>query len=291
MLVRRALLALLLAFATRNAGRADNEYVKPALLAEPAELVQRLPDGTLRVLDTRSREKYQAGHVPGAVWVDAAAWAKAFDAGKDAASWARRIGQVGMDTTTRVVVYGDNLTDAARVWWILRYWGVRDVQLLNGGWQGWQAAGGNVTKEEPRVTATTPRLEPQAERLATLDEVLANLKTKKAQAVDARSRAEYCGDEARARRAGSIPGAVHLEWTDLLDLKTQHFKAPADLARTLTAAGIKLDQPVVSYCQSGGRSAVMAFALELMGGKEVRNYYGSWAEWGNAEHTPVVKPK
>jgi thiosulfate/3-mercaptopyruvate sulfurtransferase len=94
-----------------------------------------------------------------------------------------------------------------------------------------------------------------------------------------------------AKRGGAIPGAKHLEWSDLLDKKTQRFKSPAALSRLFKQAGIDPKKPAVTYCQSGGRASVMAFALELMGAKGVQNYYPGWAEWGNAADTPVEKGK
>jgi thiosulfate/3-mercaptopyruvate sulfurtransferase len=111
------------------------------------------------------------------------------------------------------------------------------------------------------------------------------------QIVDARSESEYCGDANTAKRNGPIPGAIHKEWTEVIDKKTQRFKSPQELAKLFQEAGINLEQPSVTYCQSGGRAAVMAFALELMGVKSVRNYYRSWSEWGNAEDAPIEKPR
>ncbi len=108
--------------------------------------------------------------------------------------------------------------------------------------------------------------------------------------MDARSAQEYCGTLETAKRNGAIPGATHLEWSDTVD-PTGRFKSPKELTQLLRRAGIDPVRPTITYCQSGGRAAVMAFVLELMGGKDVRNYYRSWGEWGNAEDTPVSRPK
>jgi len=94
-----------------------------------------------------------------------------------------------------------------------------------------------------------------------------------------------------AKRNGAIPGAIHKEWTEVIDKKTQRFKSPEELSKLFEEAGIDLNKSSVTYCQSGGRAAVMAFALELMGGKSVRDYYRSWSEWGNAEDTPIERPR
>jgi thiosulfate/3-mercaptopyruvate sulfurtransferase len=264
-------------------------YAKPELLIEASDLAKQAK--TFRILDARPRDKYEAGHIPGAVWVDHDAWSKSFDNGKDVDGWAKRIGVLGVDVNTPIVIYDDNLSkDAARIWWILRFWGVRDVRLLNGGWFAWKNANGEAAKEEPMVEATAPKLKPQADRLATKDQVLQGVKEKSFQIVDARSQGEFCGDDKKAKNAGAIPEAKQLEWSDLLDAKSQRFKSAPELAKLLEERGLKLDKPVTTYCQSGGRAAVMAFGLELMGADKVRNYYKSWAEWGNADDTPIVKP-
>jgi thiosulfate/3-mercaptopyruvate sulfurtransferase len=146
-----------------------------------------------------------------------------------------------------------------------------------------------VEKREAQIAAVEPKLAPQKDRLATRAYVTERLGGK-AQIVDARSTEEYCGTAETAKRGGAIPGAVHLEWSDTVD-KTGRFKSAAELAKLMQETGIDPAKPSITYCQSGGRAAVLAFALELMGGKDVRNYYRSWAEWGNAEDTPIVKPK
>src|SRR5205807_1664298 len=113
-----------------------------------AELKDRI--GQVKIIDTRSRSSYAAGHIPGAHWVDAAEWGRAFDKAQDAADWGARFGRTRLTTDVEVVVYGgDDVRDAARIWWILRFWGVKKVRLLNGGWSAWTAAQGATTKDVP----------------------------------------------------------------------------------------------------------------------------------------------
>jgi thiosulfate/3-mercaptopyruvate sulfurtransferase len=284
-------LALLL-LAPCAGGRAD-AYPRADLLVEPARLAK--PDFARKfvVLDARGRDAYRAGHVPGAVWVDAKGWEKAFHTDRDRRGWARRVGALGIDVNTPVVIYDDrDFLAAARMWWVLRYWGVKDVRLLNGGWKGWKAAGGKVERTANEPKAVEPRLEAHPGRLATKGEILDWLREKRGpQIVDTRTTGEFCGADRRAKRAGAIPGAKHLEWGDTIDRKTGRFKKPAELARLFKEAGVDLSRPAATYCQSGGRASVMAFALELMGGEGVRNYYRSWSEWGNDPDTPVVRPR
>jgi thiosulfate/3-mercaptopyruvate sulfurtransferase len=121
------------------------------------------------------------------------------------------------------LVYDDNRSkDAARVWWILRYWGVKDVRLLNGGWVGWERDKLPVENTEPAVTPTTFRAAAAPERMATKDELIKSLTGGKLQIVDARSEGEFCGvDAMKNKRAGAMPGAKQLEWLDLLDKDTR----------------------------------------------------------------------
>jgi thiosulfate/3-mercaptopyruvate sulfurtransferase len=283
-----AILAMTLGLLTVGADM--SEYAKPELLVEPADLSA----GGFVVLDARPADAYSSGHAPGALPVDAAAWAKAFDQGQDVEGWQQRIGALGLTPESKVVIYDDNLTkDAARVWWILRYWGFEDVRLLNGGWKGWQSASGEIeTKANAPAASTAPELKPLADRLATKEQILASLDAKDLQIVDTRSAAEHCGDEKlRNPRGGAIPGAKHLEWDDLLDPETGRFLPAPVLADVFAKSGVELDRPTATHCQSGGRASVMAFGMELMGAKNVSNYHRSWHEWSHAPETPVVTPE
>ena len=274
---------------------ADNDP-RADLLVEPADLAKA--PATFVILDARDRTKYDQGHISNARWVDHATWAKTFDDGKDVEGWSKRIAELGIDGNTRIVVYDDNWNkEAARIWWILRFWSVTDVRLLNGGWKAWTAANLPVQKETPAPPTTTNFVgKSQAERLATKQKLLDFLKENSIQVVDARSMDEFCGlddNQGKNKRAGAIPGAKHLEWTDLMDKETQRFKSSDEISKLFDEAGIDVKSRTATHCQSGGRASVMAFGLELMGAKDVSNYYRSWSEWGNADDTPVVpgKPK
>lgn len=274
------------------AGPPADGYVRAHLLVE-AEALKKDEAGRPLLLDARKKEDYQAGHVPGAVHVDGAAWAKAFNDDRSREGWEKRLREAFVSGEGPVVVYDDGPSkDAARVWWILRYWGVREARLLNGGWAAWKAAGGEVTKDEPKHDAVRAvRLSPEFDRLAIKPDIVESLKEKRLQIVDARSEGEHCGTEKMAKRGGSIPGAKHLDWSDLIDGKTKKFKPAPELQKLFKEANIDPRKPTATYCQSGGRAAVMALALELVGAEHVRNYYRSWAEWGNDDDTPVDTPR
>jgi thiosulfate/3-mercaptopyruvate sulfurtransferase len=267
-------------------------YARPELLIDPAQLAELNATKDVRILDARGHGKYLEAHVPGAVWVDAVTWARAFATHQDQDKWVKLIGELGIDLDKPVVIYDDaSAKDAARMWWILKYWGIRDVKLLNGGWTSWKDANGLIKRDEVKAKTTSPNLKAEKDRLATKNQLLDNIKKKALQIVDARSSDEFCGKQETAKRNGAIPGAVHQEWSEAIDKKSQRFKSADELVKLFKTNQIDIDRPTVTYCQSGGRAAVLAFTLELMGVKDVKNYYKSWSEWGNAEDTPIyLKP-
>jgi thiosulfate/3-mercaptopyruvate sulfurtransferase len=272
--------------------RAGNSaYPRPDLLIEPCQLAKRSVAKHLIVLDARARHSFEQGHIPNARWVDRNAWAAAFGRGDDAASWSQRIGALGIRRQSCVVVYDDDFSkDAALIWWVLHYWGVEDVKVLNGDWTGWTAG---LYPIDRSITSPFPvRFDAQAHPgfMATKQEVLASLPNGELQILDARSDAEYRGVEAlRNQRAGAIPGAKQLQWNELLDLQTRRFKPATELRQLLKQRGIALDRPTATYCQAGTRASVLVFGLKLLGATDVRNYYKGWSEWGNSQDTRLVR--
>jgi len=287
------ILAVALWSVTAAAG-AGAPYVRPELLMEPTELAKPEVAKLFVILDARPQQQYDQAHLPGARHVDHDAWKSAWGDGRDIEGWSKRIGDLGIGPDSKVVVFDDKgMKDAARIWWILRYWGIEDVRLLNGGWKGWESAERPTTDAVP-APATPVRFtaKPRSKRLVTKMQVLDLLSGDRLQIVDVRSDDEHCGIEKRDnKRGGAIPGAKHLEWSDLIDQETQRFKTAKQLRLLFDEAGIDLDRPTASHCNGGGRAAVMAFGLELMGAKDPRNYYRGWGEWGNADDTPVIVPE
>jgi thiosulfate/3-mercaptopyruvate sulfurtransferase len=275
-------------FLSLSLGAEPQGYPRPELIIEPTALHERLT--RVVILDARSQKAYDAGHITGAVRVDVPALSKAFNTEVDAEAWAKRLGDLGVDVNTPVVIYGDAWPESARLWWILRFWGIEHARLLNGGFAAWTAARLPVATEPTMPTRVAGRVAP-TNRLATREQVLEVLKDKSSQLMDARSSAEYCGDAGSAKHRGAIPGAVNLEWNQFIDAKTGKLKSAEEISEVLQKSGIDPAKPIVTYCQSGGRASMAAFVLELMGGDKVRNYYRSWAEWGNTDDTPVMKPE
>jgi thiosulfate/3-mercaptopyruvate sulfurtransferase len=218
---------------------ADDKYPNAKLLVEPEELA-KAPD-RFRVLDVRGREKYDGGHVPGAVAAQTGRWAQAVTDGKaDAAFWKRELALVGVTPDKPVVVVSDDVRTGARAWWLLSLAGVPDVRLLNGGWDAYTAARLPVSKELTPARAEPHDWKPAPQRQATKGDVLGLAgKKRPGRVIDARSEDEYA--------AGHVPGAVRLEWSELIDPKTKKFKPAAELARLLKERNIDPAEESCSY--------------------------------------------
>lgn len=230
----------------------QEEKDKPAMktmLVQPAGLERELKEPALRILDTRPQEAYGKGHIPGAVRVDVSAWqAQGKSAGgfQDAKVWGEKVSELGIDTDTRVVVYGSTLPDTARIWWTLRYLGLENVTVLDGGWDLWLKEGRPTETAAPRVG--TGRFLPKfdAGRLETMDSLEKSLQSKDVKVVDARSRDEFTGKEVRGKRGGHIAGATHLEWKELVAADGR-FKTPDQLRELFRERGILPDKTAVCY--------------------------------------------
>jgi thiosulfate/3-mercaptopyruvate sulfurtransferase len=247
------------------------------------------------VLDARGWWAYRGGHVPGAVrisWLDhRAGRGRTGKLPRDLDALARALAQKGVDGGTRVVVYGaagDGWGEEGRIAWMLYYLGHPDVTVLDGGWAAWRAAGGPIERAAP--PALPPghfSAHPRAAVRATADDVAAATTTG-ALVLDTRSAAEWRGSRRYwPARVGHVPGAVHLEWRDLLDAAGRLDRSPAQRLR-LAARGLTPDRPVIAYCVGGVRSGEAFWALRALGFRDVRNYDGSWYEWSADPRRPVA---
>ena len=281
-------------------------YANPELLIEPSELAGRLglgaPEGTASaaageapvLLDLRPAEAFTAGHIPGAAHLDlfGLSLIDTDPAPLAAFLWmiAHLLTSRGVDAARPVVVYDEQSgIRAARAFWFLEFFGHPDARLLDGGFGVWGRAGLPVTREAEAPVKGTWEVGGDDARLATWRQVSERLERADVAILDTRSDAEYCGTLVRARRGGAIPGAVHIEWTRNLD-EAGAFKPAADLRAMYESVGVTPDKEVVSYCQGGYRAAHGYVALRLLGYPRVRNYLGSWKEWGDRENLPIETP-
>jgi thiosulfate/3-mercaptopyruvate sulfurtransferase len=270
-------------------------YANPQLLWSANRLLERLNDPGLVLFDMRPPEAYANTHIPGARSFDifGISLIDTRPQPLEAFLWIieHLIQARGVNVDSTVVVYDDTSgMRSARLFWFLEYFGHSDVHILNGGFNAWTAAGLPVTHEATIPKTGNFKMKRRPELLATADDVLAVLHSKDSVIVDTRSDGEYTGEVVRSARGGAIPGAVHLEWTHNLDDKG-FFKSSEDLTLMYAERNIRPELDVIPYCQGGYRAAHTYLALRLLGYPRVRNYLGSWGEWGNRLDLPIEHPK
>ena len=268
-------------------------YVHPEQLVETGWVAAHAADQDVRIVDMR-RAGYADGHVPGAVYL-------APEAIRDAkspptflpspAEFERMMAGLGISNTTRVIVYDERGgIYAARLWWILNYFGHAHVALMNGGWIKWTAESRTIDKAAPAPAAGRFAAHPQPRWVATAADVVAAIDKPATKIVDARTQAEIAGTDLRnIRRGGFVPSSVPVYWEDLLDPQTKTFRPADELRKIYEGRGIVPSQEVIAYCQVGMRASVDLFALHLIGYDKLRNYYGAWEEWGNRDDLPIAR--
>jgi thiosulfate/3-mercaptopyruvate sulfurtransferase len=203
-----------------------------------------------------------------------------------------RVRKLGLGDGLKIIVYDNNkLAASARVWWMFRAMGHEDVAVLDGGLQKWQAEGRPV--DDMPVRPSERHFTPRANSflLRDLDQMRANLTSKREQVVDTRSAARFSGSVAEPRpglKAGHIPGAVNVPVSDLLAADGT-LKDEQALTALFSAAGVDLEKPITTSCGSGVSAAVATLALARLGRGDVALYDGSWTEWGSRPDTPVAR--
>jgi thiosulfate/3-mercaptopyruvate sulfurtransferase len=278
-------------------------YADESALASTAWVEERLRDVDVRVVevDYDPVSNYFLGHVPGAILLD---WRRDFNdpVSRDVigkAGFERTMGDAGMNNQRTLVLYGDfNNWFAAFAFWVCSYYGLKKVKLMNGGRKKWLLEDRPLTKEVPQFTPEPFRAAPPNESIrAYMPQVRESLHVAGKILVDVRSLKEFAGEVLAppeyptelAQRGGHIPGAVNLPWN--LTIKDDgRFKSVEELTAILEPKGVTPDKEVFTYCRIGERSSYLWFVLKyLLGFPNVRNYDGSWAEWGNAVKAPIEK--
>jgi len=275
-------------------------YAHPERLVSTAWLADHLADGTVRVIDVdEDTAAYERGHIPGAV-----GWNWSTDlhsaVGRDyldQAALGHLLSAAGVEEDTTVVLYGGNNNwFAAYAYWILRLRGFEQVKLLDGGRKKWELEGRETTHEimDYQHTGYTVTGAEKPEIRALRYEMLART-SPDIELVDVRSPEEYRGErlapphlpQEQAQVPGHIPGAVNIPWAQAAN-DDGTFKSAAELRALYEGRGITPDREVVAYCRIGERSSHTWFALtELLGYPEVKNYDGSWTEYGSLVGAPV----
>jgi thiosulfate/3-mercaptopyruvate sulfurtransferase len=282
---------------------ARDQYAHPEVLVDVEWALAHLTDPKVRVaeVDYDPTSNYNQGHIPGAVLFD---WKKDINdpVRRDIVSreqLEQLLSRSGIGNETTLLLYGDfNNWFAAFAFWVLKYYGLKDVRLINGGRKKWIEEDKPLTKEQSAFAATDLKLSNGDDSIrAYLDEVRRLAATGKTSLVDVRSPKEYSGEilappeypTEHAQRGGHIPGAVNIPWAQAVK-DDGTFKSPQELALLYESKGVTPGKDVIAYCRIGERSSHTWFVLTyLLGYPNVKNYDGSWTEWGNLVRYPVEK--
>ena len=268
-------------------------YAHPDQLVDTEWVAAHASDPNMRVVDMR-QTGYGDGHVAGAVYLSPVAI-------RDAnappaflptpAAFEAMMSRLGIGDDTQVVAYDERGgVYAARLWWILNYFGHSNVALLNGGWLKWTAEHRPAVSDVPSPAAARFTARPRPELVATASDVLQSISTAGTKIVDARTVAEIEGRDLRGiKRGGFIESSVPVYWEDLLDPQAKTFKSADEIRKIFEGRSVLPSQKVIAYCQVGMRASVDLFALNLIGYSNLRNYYGAWEEWGNRDDLPIAK--
>ena len=263
------------------------------LITEPAELEHHLGHKDLLIVDLCIPEVYEDLHIPGAVHLDRALLNATHEDAEGLLPSSEQLSKVlsaiGLTPQSHVVAYDDEGGGwASRLLWTLDVIGHTHYSLLNGGICSWLTEGHPTSEEgeEPVVSSCTVSC--GAGGRVDKDYILQRLDDPTVVLLDARSAAEFRGEDKRAKRVGHIPGAVNLNWTTAIDQpRKMRLKEKDVLRKMLTDLGVTPDKEVIVYCQTHHRSSHTYIMLKALGYPNVKAYPGSWSEWGNLPDTPI----
>lgn len=268
-------------------------------------LAAHIGDANVKILDASfklpgvlplPKDDYLAAHLPGAVFFDV-------DAVSDhsnplphmfpsAEQFGRDVGNLGIGNGDTVVLYdAGGWVAAPRAWWMFLSYGHGNVRILNGGLKKWRAEGRATESGEVKPTPATFKASYDANRVRSMQQLIANVESRKEQVIDARAADRFEGRAPEPRpgiRSGHIPGARNVPYNLLFDAATGEMKPLEDLRAAFTGAGVKLDAPIVTSCGSGVSAGVLTLALYRLGITDTALYDGSWSEWGQAGGPPIA---
>lgn len=255
----------------------------------------RIVDATKFMADSPrdAKAEYEAGHIPGAVFMDLADLVDGNNPVENMAppaeKFASRMQSLGLGDGSRIVLYDDSpLVSSARAWWLLKLFGAHDVALLDGGLAKWKAEGRPLEMGTHKLRHRHFTVWRDAKSVRTKDQMLANVTSGAEQVVDARPTRRFTGEDRDPRPGmapGHIPGSRSLPFSTLFN-DDGTWKSTEALHQLFAEAGIALDKPLVTTCGSGMTASAIAFAAHLIGKDDVAVYDGSWSEWGSDPATP-----
>jgi len=279
------------------------EYAHPEVLVDTAWVAEHLNDPNVRIIESNEDILlYDQGHIPGAIKID---WVADLNDQVvrdylDREHFEQLLSAKGISNDTTVVFYGDkNNWWATYALWVFKLYGHKDARIMNGGRAKWIAEGQDLTKQVPSYAASSykaPERDDSTIR-AFRDEVREHIKKSGVALVDVRSPQEFSGERTHMAeypqegtlRGGHIPTAASIPWAKAVK-EDSTFKSPEDLKELYSSQGVTPDKDVIAYCRIGERSSHTWFVLTyLLGYPQVRNYDGSWTEWGNSVGLPIEK--
>lgn len=282
------------------------EYAHPEVLVDTQWAEDHSKDPNVRIaeVDYDPKANYQLGHVPGAVLFD---WKQDINDPVSRNVLSKQacedlLQRAGVNNDTTLVLYGDfNNWFAAFAFWVFKYYGFKDIRIMNGGRKKWleedRPLGKDVPSNLPRGNFKAS--EPDKSIRTYLNEVKQALDAKdRIKMVDVRSPKEFTGEilappeypTEHAQRGGHIPGAQNIPWAQAVNDQDGTFKSVDELKKLYESKGITPDKEIIAYCRIGERSSHTWFVLKyLLGYPDVKNYDGSWTEWGNMIANPIEK--
>ncbi|VFJ12837.1 sulfurtransferase [Candidatus Nitrosocosmicus franklandus] len=281
----------------------SKQYSDPSVLCETDWVSNNLNNNQIKILevDYDVENAYKEGHIPNARMV----WWKRDINDPDTRDIINKkqfedlMSRLGIQKEDELILYGDfNNWFAAFAFWVFKYFGHEKIKIMNGGRKKWESEGRPYTKEEPVITPTNYVASAPNEGIrAYLDDVKRSLRKEEVALVDVRSAKEFKGEITappeypmeHAQRGGHIPGAKNIPWLQALN-EDGTFKSAEELAKLYADNGVSPNKHVICYCRIGERSSHTWFVLKyLLGYPSVKNYDGSWTEWGNMIGNPIEK--
>ena len=242
--------------------------------------------------------EFEAQHIPGAVFMNLAELADSNDPRPNmvppAEKFASRMQTLGLGDGSRIVLYDNSpLKSAARAWWLFEVFGAPNIAILDGGMAKWLAEDRPTESGKPQMRHRHFTVWRDDKAVVTKDQIRANIDSKHAQVVDARTMSRFTGEEPEVRpgmASGHIPGSLCLPYSKLFNADGT-WKRGFELRGLFIEAGIDLDKPMITTCGSGVTAADILFAARLLDKRDVTLYDGSWSEWGGDPDTPKATGK